>query len=259
MQEVAPDISLADFARLHRPTAAPPSNRVLASLLTAALSALLVLLAMQKSLWTMPDQPASHEIMTLLMRDEPHKEAALPPPPFVTIRLRLHAEKPAPPVFTVASETPPAPAALPASAAQASPLAGGIVEGTGTGAQSVSANGTNGNGKGLSACWDAAWGQAVHDRIGRFFFYPTLARMHHMTGTVMVHMLVRHDGRLDLLEILKSSGHSTLDNAAYDMVRKAQPLPARPDRMHADRIDAEMPISFGDMGNFTPTPGNCGA
>ena len=128
---------------------------------------------------------------------------------------------------------------------------------TGTGPQSVSANGTNGNGHILSACWDAAWGKAVHDRIGQFFYYPTRARIRHVTGTVMVHMIVRRNGRLDLVGIFKSSGDHALDDAATDMVKRAQPLPAIPDRMHADRIDAEMPIGFGDTGNFTPTPGNC--
>jgi len=74
----------------------------------------------------------------------------------------------------------------------------------------------------------------------------------------MVHMLVRRDGRLDLVEIRRSSGHSALDQAATDMVRRAQPLPHIPDRMHADRIDAEMAIFFGKPDIFTPTPGNCG-
>jgi len=250
-------MSLADFDRPHQPPAATLPNRVIAGLLTAVLGALTMLLAAQKTFWIVTDYQASPEIITTLVPDPPHKKVIPPPPPFVTIRLRLHAEKPAPPVFTVASELPPAPAALPASAAQSSPLAGGAVEGMGTGAQSISADGTNGNGKTLSACWDAAWGQAVHDRIGRFFYYPPRARIRHVTGTVMVHMIVRRNGRLDLVGIFKSSGDHSLDDAATDMVKRAQPLPAIPDHMHADRIDAEMLIGFGAPGGFPGTPGDC--
>jgi protein TonB len=79
-----------------------------------------------------------------------------------------------------------------------------------------------------------------------------------MTGVVMVHLIVRRDGRLDLLEIGKSSGYDLLDEAATNMVRKAQPLPPIPDRMHADRADGVLPIAFGNVSmNFKASDGTC--
>ena len=36
-----------------------------------------------------------------------------------------------------------------------------------------------------------------------------------------------------------------LDKAAIDIVRKAQPLPPIPDRMHTDRVEGDLPINFG--------------
>ena len=74
----------------------------------------------------------------------------------------------------------------------------------------------------------------------------------------MVQFGVRRDGRLDMLKIGKTSGDRMLDDAAYNMVRAAQPVPAIPDRMHVDRIDVELPIDFGDHGTFQPSAGDCG-
>src|SRR5437868_1461526 len=110
MQTVIPNASLAEFDRHRQPPPASLSSRVMAAVLTAALGALTVLLGAQRTLWMQPDQTAFSEIVTTLVPELPHKEFKPPPPPFVTLRLRLKAEKPAPPVFTVASETPPAPA-----------------------------------------------------------------------------------------------------------------------------------------------------
>jgi protein TonB len=138
-------------------------------------------------------------------------------------------------------------------------MAGGAPDGTGTkSGQAGAANGIGGNGTRMSGCYDAAWAQAVTNRIGKFYFYPQQAALHHVHGVVIVHFIVRQNGRLDLLEVGRSSGDGALDNAAYTMVKKAQPLPAIPDRMHADRVDASIPIGFGDSKDgYKPTDGSC--
>jgi protein TonB len=157
-----------------------------------------------------------------------------------------------PPAFAVATEAPPAP--LPASAAASSPLAAGAGDGNGQGGM---ADGRSGNGDRLSGCWDAIWAQAVRDRIKLFSHYPEAARASHVAGVVMVRMVVRHDGWLDLVEVRKSSGNPTLDRAARASVRKAQPLPAIPEHMHADKIDAEIPITFGPPAVTNPSADSC--
>jgi TonB family protein len=76
---------------------------------------------------------------------------------------------------------------------------------------------------------------------------------------VWVHFVVTRNGRLDKLEIGQSSGDDTLDDAAYTMMHKAQPLPSIPDRMHVDHVDGAMPIIFGKLDqHFNATPGHCG-
>jgi len=251
------DLSLAEFSRDHRPPPAELSDRAAAFFLTAAIAGLLVLFASHRSWWTATPQSAPAEIVAQLLRDEPHKQVMPPPPPFVAHLIRPRAVSPAPPSFTLASETPPAPALLPASAAKVSPMAGGTPAGTGTGPQSVSGNGTNGNGNGFSGCFDAAWARSVTDRIRRFFYYPQRARTEHVTGVVVVHLTVKRNGQLNQLEIGKSSGDASLDDAAYDMVKKAQPLPRIPDHMHVDMVDGELPIAFGITGVFKTSTGSC--
>ena len=251
-------LTLADFARDHRTPPAELSSRMTALVLTAALAGLLVLFATHPTLWTAPEDPAPTEIVTRLMRDQPHKKVIPPPPPeFLAHLIRPRAEKPAAPVFTVASEKLPAPALLPASAAADSPLAGGIPAGTGTGAQSVSGNGTDGNGEGLAGCFDALWARSVTEWVRPFFYYPRRAREQHVRGVVVTRMTIRRDGRLETLDVYKSSGDSALDNAAYDIVKKAQPLPRLPDRMHLDKISVLFPMAFGTVDSSEPSKGNC--
>ena len=258
----APDASLnltlAEFSRDHRLPPAKLSDRVAAFILTAAIGGLLVLFATHRSLWMTPGRPAPSEIVAELERDRPHKTVIPPPPPeFLAHLIRPRAEKPAAPVFTVASETLPAPALLPASAAKTSPLAGGTPAGNGTGPQSVSGNGTNGNGNGLSGCWDAIWARSVRDRVRPFYYYPRRARQQRASGVAVVRLTIKRDGMLEALDIYKSSGNSSLDEAAYDMVKKAQPLPRLPDHMHLDKVTSLFPIGFGAVDSFNATNGTC--
>ena len=132
-----------------------------------------------------------------------------------------------------------------------------ITSGNGAVGQAASGNGTNGNGNGFSGCFDAAWARSVTDRIRRFFYYPQRARTEHVTGVVVVHLTVKRNGQLNQLEIGKSSGDASLDDAAYDMVKKAQPLPRIPDHMHVDMVDGELPIAFGITGVFKTSTGSC--
>lgn len=235
--------SLAEFPRKAPPASADTSGRVAAGVLTAVLYALFALLVWRTSLT--PASPVMSEITAQLLPDRPNKRAIEPLPPFVAHLIRPRAEKPALPVFTIASGAPPqAPAPLPASAAQTSPLRGGT-SGTGTMGQAASGNGTGGNGGALAGCLDPVWMRAVTERVRQFFYYPEAALAGRTTGVVTMHFSVRRNGQIDRLAIRKSSGNDGLDKAAYDIMQKAQPLPPIPDRMHVDRVDGDLPINFG--------------
>jgi len=237
-------IALSEFPRKASPVRPDPSSRVTAAALTAILYALFVLLAW----WSAGNTRASHataEITATILQDRPKKRAMEPLPPFLAHLIRPHAEQPAMPVFTIASGAPPqAPAPLAASAAKTSPMLGGT-SGNGPMGQAASANGTGGNGGGLAGCLDPVWMRAVTERVRQFFYYPDAARASRTTGVAMIHFGVRRTGQIDSLAISKSSGNEELDKAATDIVRKAQPLPPIPDRMHTDHVDGDLPVSFG--------------
>ncbi len=252
----APQIRLADFSRDHRPVPVRPSSRAAACVLTCLLYALFALLLWQKTVRVQPDTQAS-EAIAILLPDTPHKKLVPLPPPFLAHLIEPHPETIAPPTFTIASAAPAAAAQLPASAAKTSPIEGGVPAGTGVKGAGASANGSGGNA--LASCFDAAWARAVTDHVRPFFYYPGAARVQHVTGLVMVDFVVLRDGLLDKLEIGKSSGDLALDDAAYNIVRKAQPMPAIPQRMHLNRIEVELPIEFGLTDpNLKPTAGDCG-
>jgi len=257
MTHAASSTPLSEFPRKALPARADRSSRVTAGLLTAFLYGLFVLLAWL-GLLAAPVRPVHSEITASLLPDVPTNRAIEPLPPFLAHLIRPRAEKPALPVFTIASGAPPqAPAPLPASAAQSSPMQGGT-SGTGPMGQAASGNGTGGNGGALAGCLDPVWMRAVSERVRQFFYYPGAALAVHRTGLVMVHFVVRRNGQIDRLAISKSSGDDGLDKAATEIMQKAQPLPPIPDRMHTERVDGELPINFGVRSfNGGASPGNC--
>ena len=111
-----------------------------------------------------------------------------------------------------------------------------------------------------AGCYDAEWAQAVSNHIRKFFFYPESEKRRQVTGRVFVHIGMRRNGRLSFLKVNRSSGVRGLDQAALEMVRRAEPLPRIPGHMHLARIDVEMPILFGDEDkSLKPASGDCGA
>jgi len=241
---MVPTAPLSEFSHDHGPARADNYSRLAAGLLTAVLYALFALLVWWSLTRTLPSADAP-EITATILPDMPNKRALEPLPPFLAHLIRPHAEKPALPVFTIATGAPPqAPAPLPASAAKSSPILGGT-SGTGLMGQAASGNGTGGNGGALAGCLDPVWMRAVTERVAQFFYYPQAALSSRIAGVVMVHFVVHRGGHLSALDIGKSSGADMLDKAAYDIVHSAAPLPPIPDRMHVEQVDGQLAINFG--------------
>jgi protein TonB len=248
------DVLLADFARGSRNGGARSSTRAAAAGLTLCVYACLALLALLPSSLPQPDMPAL-ETITILLPSPPMTKTERTAP-FLAPLIRPHAQNIAPPDFTVASITPPAPAPLPAIEPLSTPLLGGMP--SGNGAAAGSAHGTNGNGDAASGCFDAAWAQAVTDRIGKFFRHPRSPSGRDLTGIVMVDFTVHRNGLVEDVEVGKSSGNDRIDHVASEMVRRAVPLPRIPDRMHTDQTRVELPMNFGVEGaTFQPSPNTC--
>jgi TonB family protein len=239
---------LSEFPRDHGSLRADFSTRVSGALLTVALYAFFALLA----LWSLKNVPvpyATAEVTVNLLPEIPKKRVIELPRPFLARLILPHAELPALPVFTVASTAPlQTPSPIPASAAPSSPMRGGTAD-AGPLGQAASGDGTNGNGFSLTGCIDPIWLRALGERLRRHFYYPQTELSSHITGWVMVHLVVRRDGSLSSLEITKSSGVEALDKAAYDIVHSAAPFPPISDRMHIEQVDGKAVINFGVKGS----------
>ena len=82
---------------------------------------------------------------------------------------------------------------------------------------------------GLIASIEQAYKAALQAEIARHRSYPLMARRLRLEGTVAVRFVVQADGRLTDIELLKSSGHPLLDEAALAAVRgvaRFRPIPA---------------------------------
>lgn len=248
---------LSDFPHGTPPPPVDPARRVTAGLLTALVYGVAAVLLLTLSL-APPSSPPEPQVVTAMVNAAPKKPVVDPVPPLPAEKILPRTERPAPPVVTTATGAPPtAPAPLPATAATESPLIGGT-SGNGPMGQSASGSGGNGNGGASGGCLDPEWMRAVSERVRLFLYYPDAALALRTTGVVTLRFGVRRDGRIDRLEVGKSSGDAGLDQAATDILRKAQPLPPIPARMNTDRIDGELPINFG-VRNFSgqANAGNC--
>ena len=228
----------------HSPEPADRKARLVAGILTSV-AYVIVAVLVWGSFLTVPVSPPPSDIVAKLLPDVAVKKPLPPPLPLRLVRPR--AVTIAPPDFKIASAAPVAPASLPATAATNSPMAGGSPTGTGTGrgtaGQAPSPIGSDGIKQ--AGCLDPAWLHALTRRVMTFINYPLAARRSHTTGVVILHFVVRRTGMLEELEVSRSSGSQTLDDAASEGMRLAQPLPPIPDHMHTDRVDEHYEATFG--------------
>ena len=74
--------------------------------------------------------------------------------------------------------------------------------------------------------------------------YPRRARRRREQGVVVLRFVADRMGAVLDLEIEETSGHPLLDEAALDMVRRAQPLPEMPPVMRESRAEHLLPVRF---------------
>lgn len=77
--------------------------------------------------------------------------------------------------------------------------------------------------------------------------YPILARNAGVEGRSGVRITIMKNGKLEKVEIMDSSGHETLDNAALQSVRDAAPFPPIPEAAKRERISMHIYLVFKIM------------
>ncbi|MGB0721542.1 MAG: energy transducer TonB [Gammaproteobacteria bacterium] len=82
------------------------------------------------------------------------------------------------------------------------------------------------------AAYMDAWVKKV-ERIGNLN-YPVEARRMRLTGRLLLDVRIRADGSLESIEVLNSSGHPELDQAAQEIVRMGAPYAPLPGSIRAE-------------------------
>lgn len=135
---------------------------------------------------------------------------AQPPQPFVSASA---PSAPGPPQRTIEEEVP---AHAPASAS---------VESQAPVARAPESQGAMVSKPVSAANADHGWlAELLHQRIRELRQYPRVARMNGWQGKVVLRVVIKDDGHLHDVLIVKSSGFDALDQAAVEAVRRACPL-----------------------------------
>ena len=91
---------------------------------------------------------------------------------------------------------------------------------------------------------DYGWlAESLHRRIIELRHYPSTARLNGWEGKVVLKVSIRHDGQLKDVEVVKSSGHESLDQAAMEAVRRACPLHMKHE-LTAPMVVLHLPVSY---------------
>lgn len=91
---------------------------------------------------------------------------------------------------------------------------------------------------------DYGWlAESLHRRIIELRHYPSTARLNGWEGKVVLKVSIKKDGQLKDVEVVKSSGHESLDQAAMEAVRRACPLHMKHE-LAAPMVVLHLPVSY---------------
>lgn len=92
--------------------------------------------------------------------------------------------------------------------------------------------------------------------LGTHKYYPQAARTSGAQGIVRLYLIVDRKGNVLNVAVAESSGSSILDQAAMDMVKRSEPLPAMTKNMLRTRLEIILPVQFtlGNVPNTDATP-----
>jgi protein TonB len=84
----------------------------------------------------------------------------------------------------------------------------------------------------IYAAYQDGWRQKV-ERIGNLN-YPDQAKQHNLSGSLLLDVAIKADGSLASVKILRSSGHTVLDDGAIRIVRMAAPFAPLPPKIRKE-------------------------
>jgi protein TonB len=155
--------------------------------------------------------------------EQPQDKPVIVPPPVIE---KPHVEKrPEQPKAATPAKKPPTPkAALRTASLPATPSAG---------APSAA-----------SRASEADWHGLLRSQLLRNKRYPSAAASNHETGSVVVSFTLDRSGRLVSRNVVRSSGHASLDQEALATVERSQPLPSPPAGISQASLHITVPLNF---------------
>ncbi|SNB45140.1 energy transducer TonB [Geobacter sp. DSM 9736] len=89
-----------------------------------------------------------------------------------------------------------------------------------------------------------SYAASVRHLVERRKEYPLVALKSGIEGRSLVVCVLRRNGSVKHVELVKSSGYTVLDNAALRAVRYAGTFPAVPDSIPGEEISVDIPLTF---------------
>jgi protein TonB len=86
--------------------------------------------------------------------------------------------------------------------------------------------------------------EMLNMRIHSVKEYPESARSRHIQGRVKIKFVLLADGSLGDVQVVKSSRHKNLDEAAVNAVKKAAPFPTPPSFLFKTPVTLQINILF---------------
>jgi periplasmic protein TonB len=90
----------------------------------------------------------------------------------------------------------------------------------------------------------SSWKTQLLSHLDRYKGYPEAARARRAEGTALLSFSMDRDGRVLGYHIVRSTGHSELDDEVLAMIERASPLPPAPPELHAQVVQLAVPVRF---------------
>ncbi len=84
----------------------------------------------------------------------------------------------------------------------------------------------------------------LHTELGKHFIYPPVARRNGWQGRVDIVVRLDHEGRLDGLRIVRSSGYAILDQDALLTLQKIGSIPQARTWLRGYSYDTQLPVLY---------------
>lgn len=88
------------------------------------------------------------------------------------------------------------------------------------------------------------WQSRMLAHLERHKLYPAQAQRRHLRGVAVLTFTMDRAGRVLSQSLRDSSGHALLDQAALDMLVRAQPLPPPPPEVEGAMLTLSVPVKF---------------